>query len=83
MVLFNFVVFLCRYGYVPEQFPTLYRSRCFGITGTFGKLGGLASPILFGYMFGKPEEFPRILVHLIISGLFLVGLMAALTIRRK
>ena len=69
------------YVHIPEGFPILCRSRCFAVAGTFGKIGGMLSPILFGCLFSQSEN--RFIVHLIISCLFLTGAVAAITFKHK
>lgn len=78
IVLITLFVFI-SYAHIPEGFPTLCRSRCFAIAGTFGKLGGMLSPILFGYLFTKEDS--KFIIHVIISLLFLTGAIATIAFK--
>jgi MFS transporter, putative metabolite:H+ symporter len=40
-----------EYAYTPEVFPTDVRATGIGTASAIGRLGGLASPILVGYIF--------------------------------
>lgn len=73
------------YTYIPEIFPTELRSTGFGIASAVGRLGGMASPILVGFLFprfGFPGIFGLSAVVLVI-GASSVLLMGVPTLNRS
>lgn len=63
-----------RYISTPELFPTATRATSFAICTSFGKLGGLLSPMIFGYLWDS--QVSSHVIVMTVSGCFL---MAALT----
>jgi MFS transporter, putative metabolite:H+ symporter len=39
------------YAYTPEVYPTAIRATGMGVASSFGRLGGIAAPIIIGYAF--------------------------------
>jgi putative MFS transporter len=73
------------YTYLPEIFPTELRSTGFGIASSVGRLGGMASPILVGFLFprfGFPGIFGLSAVVLVI-GASSVLMMGVPTLNRS
>lgn len=55
----------------PEMFPTTCRASAFAVAGGCGKLAGMASPHIFGYLFGIKAPFWAIVSC--VSGGFLIA----------
>ncbi len=41
------------YAYTPEVYPTAIRTTGMGVASSFGRLGGIAAPIIIGYAFAS------------------------------
>jgi len=41
------------YAYTPELYPTSIRSTGMGVASSFGRIGGLVSPLLIGFTFAR------------------------------
>ncbi len=41
------------YAYTPEVYPTAIRTTAMGVASSFGRLGGIAAPIIIGYAFAS------------------------------
>ena len=41
------------YAYTPELYPTTFRTTGMGVASSFGRVGGLAAPIIIGYTFAR------------------------------
>jgi putative MFS transporter len=39
------------YTYTPELYPTAFRTTGMGVASSFGRIGGLSSPIVIGYAY--------------------------------
>jgi putative MFS transporter len=43
----------CIYVYTPEVYPTAFRATGMGVASAFGRLGGIAAPIIIGLAFAR------------------------------
>ncbi len=41
------------YAYTPELYPTTFRTTGMGVASSFGRIGGLAAPIIIGFTFAR------------------------------
>lgn len=41
------------YTYTPELYPTAFRTTGMGVASSFGRIGGLSSPIVIGYAYNR------------------------------
>jgi hypothetical protein len=69
---------LCSYAHIPEQLPTVYRSRLFGFAGIAGKVGGLVSPPIFAWIWDTRTTW---CVNATAAGLFAVGAIASIFLK--
>lgn len=61
----------------PEMLPTTCRSTSFAIAGAFGKVGGMISPLVLGYML-EAQVNPTLIVATVSGGFFLAAITGAL-----
>jgi putative MFS transporter len=40
------------YAYTPEVYPTAFRTTGMGVASSFGRIGGIAAPLIIGYAYG-------------------------------
>jgi len=41
------------YAYTPEVYPTAFRTTGMGVASSFGRLGGIAAPLIIGFAFAR------------------------------
>jgi putative MFS transporter len=41
------------YAYTPELYPTAFRSTGMGVASSFGRIGGLAAPLIIGFTYNR------------------------------
>ena len=41
------------YAYTPELYPTAFRTTGMGVASSFGRIGGLAAPLIIGFAFAQ------------------------------
>jgi len=41
------------YAYTPEVYPTAFRTTGMGVASSFGRIGGIAAPIIIGFAFAR------------------------------
>lgn len=69
------------YVTTPEQFPTVIRASSMSVAGTFGKLGGFVSPMVFGALWDRKISLEWIVA--IISSCFILSALVSLTCKER
>jgi putative MFS transporter len=41
------------YAYTPELYPTAFRATGMGVASSFGRVGGLAAPLIIGFTYNR------------------------------
>ena len=70
------------YIYLPELFPTQLRSRAFAVCSTFAKVGGMISPIVFGWIWDRVKasgDFGDggVMVLSLVVGVYAIGVLSS------